>query len=252
MTKDLKYLIKIVKQAAKMVTDEFMINAKDENNDLITDFDIEIEKFLLNKLNSRYPDFKIISEEFNASEKETANYFTIDPIDGTINFAHGLSIWGIQVAMVKDYKTVASVLYFPKLNELYYADETGAYLNGGILDLNKVNYPSKPLIDQIYLDNENDFCEEFTKDIPSHLRARMFRKFYCAAASYCWIAKGGVGAFIFAKHLPWDYTPGMFLVERANGVTSTFEFNNKPYYIAAVNQKILDNVISAIKSTQKN
>lgn len=250
MTKDLKFLIKIVKQASKLVTDEFMVNAKDENNDLITDFDIEIEKFLIEKINKKYPDFKIISEEFNASEKETANYFTIDPIDGTINFAHGLPIWGIQVAMVKDCKTCAAVLYFPKLKEIYYADQTGAYCNGKLIDLSKIKYPSSPLIDQIYLEKEKEFCDEFTKDIPSNLRARVFRKIYCAAASYCWTASGNMGAFIFVKHLPWDYTPGMFLVERANGVTATFEYNNKPYYIAAVNKDILNNIINAIKNTQ--
>ena len=72
MTKDLKYLIKIVKQAAKMVTDEFMINAKDENNDLITDFDIEIEKFLLNKLNSRYPDLSLHPSLCGCLQKDTA------------------------------------------------------------------------------------------------------------------------------------------------------------------------------------
>ena len=50
------------------------------------------------------------------------------PIDGIINFAYNLPIWGIQVAMVKDCETIASVIYFPKLKELYCADETGAYL----------------------------------------------------------------------------------------------------------------------------
>lgn len=227
-----------------------MVNAKDENNDLITDFDSEIEKYLIKEINKKYPNFKIISEEFNTNEKETENYFTIDPIDGTINFAHNLPLWGIQVAMVKNFKTCVCVIYFPKLDELYYADETGSYLNGKLLDLSKVKYPSKPLIDQIYLENENEFCEDFTRDIPLSLRARMFRKLYCASAGFAWTAKGGIGAFIFVKHLPWDYTPGMFLVEKANGKTATFEFNNKNYYIGAVNKEILENVINSIKKTQ--
>ena len=180
MTKDLKFLIKIAKQASKLVTDSFMVNAKDENNDLITDFDLEIEKFLIQKLNKQYPDYKIISEEFNTNQKQTENYFTIDPIDGTINFANGLPLWGIQIAMVKNFKTCASVLYFPKINQLYYADESGAYFNGKLLDLSTTKTPSKPLIDQIYLDNEYDFYQEFTANIPSNLRARTVRKLYCA------------------------------------------------------------------------
>lgn len=250
MSNDLKYLIKIVKLASKLVTDDFMVNAKDENNDLITDFDLEIEKFLIKKLNKKYPDYKIISEEFNTHQKQTKNYFTIDPIDGTINFANGLPLWGIQIAMVKDFKTCASVLYFPKINQLYYADESGAYCNGKRLDLSTAKTPSKPLIDQIYLDNEHAFYEEFTANIPSNLRARTVRKLYCAALSFCWNAMGSMGAFVFVKDLPWDYTPGMFLVEKANGATEIFNHNNKPYFVSAINQKVLNDVIDAIKKTQ--
>lgn len=250
MTSDLKYLIKIVKQSAKLVTDDFIVKAKDENNDLITDFDIEIEKFLISKLQKKHPSFKIISEEFNTNEQRTSNYFTIDPVDGTINFAHNLPIWGIQVAMVKDYKTCASVIYFPKLNEIYYADETGAYCNGKLLDLSTTNYPSKPLIDQIYMQNEQSFCDEFTKDVPSNLKARMFRKFYCASASYCWTASGKLGAFIFVKNLPWDYTPGMYLVKQAKGAIKEFTHNSCTYYVASVNENILNDVVKSIIKTQ--
>lgn len=250
MTKDLKYLIKIVKKSSKLITDKFVINAKDKNNDLVTNFDIEIEKCLINNLKRKYPTFKIVSEEFNSNQTADLNYFTIDPIDGTINFAHGLPIWGIQVAMVKEGQTCASVLYFPKLNQIYYADKTGAYCNGKLLDLSKYNQTSKPLIDQIYLEKEQLFFEEFTKDIPNNLKARILRKFYCASASFCLTSIGAIGAFIFAKDLPWDYTPGLYLVERANGATIKFQHNNKTYYIAAVNNEILANVLNAIKKTQ--
>jgi len=250
MSNSLKYLIKIVKQASKLISDSFMVNAKDENNDLITDFDLEIEQFLIGKLKNKYPDYQIISEEFNTSQKQTQNYFTIDPIDGTINFANGLPLWGIQIAMVENFKTCASVLYFPKINQLYYADESGAYFNGKRLDLSKIKTPSKPLIDQIYLDNEYDFYQEFTSKIPSNLRARTVRKLYCAALSFCWNAMGSIGSFVFVKNLPWDYTPGMFLVEKANGATATFTYKNKPYFISAINQQLLKSVITAIKKTQ--
>lgn len=250
MNTHLKFLIKVVKKASKLITNNFIVNSKDENNDLITNFDLKIETFISQKLLKKYPTFKIIGEEFTSNQTQTANYFTIDPIDGTINFAHNLPLWGIQVAMVKDFKTCVSVLYFPKLNLMFYADETGAYCNGKLLDLSKTKFASKPLTDQIYLKNESDFYNELTKEIPSNLRARTIRKIYCASLSFCWVASGAIGAFIFAKNLPWDYMPGMFLVEKAHGVISQFEHNNQLYFIAAVNKEILNNVINAIKKTQ--
>lgn len=250
MSSELKYLIKIVKQASKLITDSFVVNAKDNNNDLVTSFDLEIEKFLIQKIKNKFPEYEVISEEFNTNQKQTKNFFTIDPIDGSINFANGLPLWGIQIAMVKDFKTCASVLYFPKINQLYYADETGAYCNGKRLDLSSTKTTSKPLIDQIYLDNEYEFYQEFTAKIPSDLKARTIRKLYCASLSFCWNATGAIGAFVFAKDLPWDHTPGMFLVEKANGATANFTYKNKPYFISAINKQVLNKVIKAIKKTQ--
>ncbi len=250
MNKDLKFLLKTVKKANKIVDEKFMVEAKDDNNDLITDFDLRVEKFIIEEIRKQYPDFEIISEEFNTNTKECENYFTIDPIDGTINFAYGIPLWGIQVAMVKDFKTCASVIYLPKINELYYADETGAYSNGKLLDLSKLKISKNSLIDQYYLDDEQAFINELTPNVPANLKARRFRKFYCACASYSWLASGKMGAVIFAKHLPWDYTPGMYLVKQAKGAIDTFKFNGKPYYIACANQQLLKQINDAIKRTQ--
>lgn len=152
--------------------------------------------------------------------------------------------------MVKNGKTSCSVLYFPKLKELYYADETGAYCNGKLLDLLHAKKFTTPIIDQIYLEKEHDFYNELNKNIDASLKSRTVRKIYCAALSYCWIARGSIGGFVFAKDLPWDYTPGTFLVEKANGAVKNFEHNNKTYFVAAVDKKVLNILTQTIKNTQ--
>ena len=78
---------------------------------LVTDLDWEIEQFLIGKIRESYPDFDIVSEEYNTNNEVTDNCFIIDPIDGTINFANKLPLWGIQIACIKDGKRVASVIY---------------------------------------------------------------------------------------------------------------------------------------------
>lgn len=249
MTDDLKFLIDIVKESSTLINKDFKIKAKDNNNDLITNLDTTIEKFLLNKINEKYPDFKIISEEFNKDTKKCENYFTIDPIDGTINFAHGLPLWGIQVAMVKNFETVASVIFLPELNNIFYADKTGAYKDGKILDLTKKEQ-STLLIDYIYLKNEQKFCDELTKNVPPELKGRTFRKFYCAAAVFSWVAEGKLSGYVFTSDKAWDYTPGMYLVKQAGGNIEELVFNNKTYWLAAHNKETLENLVSAIKSSQ--
>lgn len=140
MSDDLKFLIDVVKGASLLITDEFEINAKGEDGDLITNFDLEIEKYIIEKIKQNYPEFSIVSEEYNSEKELTDNCFTVDPIDGTINFANGLPLWGIQIACIRNKKTCAAVIYMPKINELYYADESGAYMNGKPIKVNSLNF----------------------------------------------------------------------------------------------------------------
>lgn len=249
MTKELEFLISIVKQASTMIDGHFKVKAKDKNNDLVTDLDTKIEKFLLKEINDKYPDFDVISEEFNKDNKKTENYFTIDPIDGTINFAHNLPLWGIQIAMVKNKKTVASVILLPEYDELFCADKTGAYKNGEKLDLTNAKQDSL-LIDYIYLKKEVEFCDELTKNVPPELKGRTFRKLYCAAAVFSWIADNKFSGYVFTSDKAWDYTPGMYIVKQANGKTKELNLNNKTYWLAAYNKETLDNLVCAIKNSQ--
>lgn len=97
MSNELKFLIDLVKGASLLINDEFEIKVKDENGDLVTNFDYEIEKYIMNIIKENYPNFSIISEEYNSKEGLTDNCFTIDPIDGTINFAHKVPLWEFKL-----------------------------------------------------------------------------------------------------------------------------------------------------------
>lgn len=128
MKTESQFLRDVVKKANNLSTQKFDTINKGGENDLVTNLDLEIERFLIDEIKKQYPNFDIVSEEFNTNNKITENCFVIDPIDGTINFANNLPLWGIQVACIKNGKTIASVISLPRINEFYYADETGAYL----------------------------------------------------------------------------------------------------------------------------
>lgn len=206
MTKDLKFLVKIVKQASKLITQNFQVKEKDDKGDLVTSLDLEIEKFLIAKIKKQYPNFDIVSEETNNQEKLSENCFTIDPIDGTINFANGLPLWGIQVALVKGGETCAAVIFLPELNELYCADQTGAYLN------KKPIHVSSKSPDRALYNANQDFRSE-----KENLRYR--REFYCSVIFFPWVASGRLGANIFSKKTKsWDVVPGIYIAKQAGAV----------------------------------
>jgi myo-inositol-1(or 4)-monophosphatase len=239
MTNDAKFLIKIVKKAAKIVTEEFETNAKGENGDLITNFDLAVETFLINRIKSKYPSYSIVSEEYNTLNDVTENCFVIDPIDGTINFAHGLPVWAIMVGKVTGGKTTAGVVYFPKLKELYWADETGAYLNKKKIHVN--NLPFKKC-----LYNNDKLATDKMNPRPDIV---LSRNFYCAGFALCSLASGRFGWCWSSQNL-WDVVAGNYIVEMAGGVV---KYVRNEYGVAANNQANLDIVLKdiAIKDSHK-
>ena len=230
MIKELKFLIDTVKEASKLITEEFEVKAKDDKGDLVTNFDYEVEQFIMNAIKKEYPDFNIVSEEFNTDEGLTDNCFTIDPIDGTINFSNNIPLWGIQVACVKNGKTVAAVIYLAKLDELYYADETGAYLNGNKIHVN--NLDGKNAIYVV------EGPGKFFVNVYQEKNSRNKRDFWSSAVDFAWTACGRISAVNFLSNTAWDYVPGQYIVKQAGGVI----YNDKNNHIAANNKKMLENM----------
>ena len=84
----LSFIIDIVKEASLLINDNFTINQKGKYDDLVTNLDTEVERFLISKIKEKYFNFDIVSEEYNSNNSVTDNCFVIDPIDGTINFSN--------------------------------------------------------------------------------------------------------------------------------------------------------------------
>ena len=121
----LEFLIETSKKAYEQIKDIKKEVSIKGSRDFLTNCDLLVEKYIIGEMRKKYPDVEIISEEFNFDKKKTKQFFVIDPIDGTINFASGLDMWGIQSAFIENEKIIASCLYFPKLNKLFTAQRGG-------------------------------------------------------------------------------------------------------------------------------
>lgn len=228
MRKEIDFLKEIVLKANNISYKAFKVNSKGAENDLITNLDLEIEQFLINEIKKEYPDFDIISEEYNTDNQITDNCFIIDPIDGTINFANNLPLWGIQIACVKNGKTIASVISLPRINEFYYADETGAYLNDRIIKVNEVSIKNT-----LYAIDGNN-------NLPCMQRMRKYssnrRNFGGVCVSMAFLASGRIHGAVFRSDKPWDYEPGLFLCKMAGASVCS----KNGFHAAAMNQEFLD------------
>lgn len=228
MSKDLEFLIKIVKEANIISEEHFEVKPKGNESDLVTNLDYKIEKYLIDRIKENYPDFYIVSEEYNTDNKVTDNCFIIDPIDGTINFANNVPLWAIQVAMKRNGQTVASVISMPRVNEFYYADETGAYLNDEKININEV-----PIKNALYVIDGNNVLEELIKMSKYSTNRRTFGG---VCVSMAFLAAGRIHGAVFRSDKPWDYEPGLFICKMAGAKIK----NVSGFHAAAMNQEFLD------------
>lgn len=209
MAEELEFLIEIVKEAEKISKEKWTVQAKGDGADLVTNLDGKIENFLIGKIKEKYPHFDIVSEEGNYDKQVTDNCFIIDPIDGTVNFANHIPFWAIQVACRKNGNPVASVIDMPDLNEFYYADENGAFLNGRKIHVNEV--PLKNTLYTLNGGNVIDCLSRMRKHSPGA------RALGCVAMSMAYVASGRIHGAVFRNDKPWDYEPGLYLVQMAGG-----------------------------------
>lgn len=225
---EIDFLKRIINEANEISKKRFKVYAKGGENDLVTNLDLEIEKYLINEIKENYPDFDIVSEEFNTNGIVTDNCFIIDPIDGTINFANNIPLWGIQAACRKNGKTIASVISIPRIDEFYYADESGAYLNDEQISINEV-----PIKNAVYAIDGNN-------NLPCMQRMRKYssnrRNFGGVCISMAFLASGRIHGAVFRSDKPWDYEPGLFICKMAGAKIKSID----GFHAAAMNQEFLD------------
>ncbi len=213
------YITKVVMQASKIIKHGIknkMVMDKG-SDDLVTNLDLDVEKYILEKMNQKFVGYSVVSEDFNPDGKLSDNCFTIDPIDGTINFANGLGHWCIQVALIRGGKNIVSVMYFPVEKELYTATlGGGAYLNGKPIHVNS-NEPSKVLYNFVVSKSATFEATELLKDITKNV-SRHERVMGSQSSAFAQVACGRLGGFIFGAYSRWDIEPGRLLIEEAGAV----------------------------------
>ncbi len=255
-------LKKIVIEAGKIIKDNFY-SAKDVKFkgeiDLVTKFDIEIEKFLYKKLKDIYPEFVIIGEEesYDTQLTNAPNRIYIDPIDGTTNFVHSIPFVAVCVGIIKDNKLFEGAIYNPILDEFFYAKKgEGAFLNEKKIYVSKENKLERSLVVTGFPYNIRQ--DEFTfnwniETVKKVLKNTLaFRRLGSAAIDLCYVARGSYEIFYEMGLKPWDVAAGILIVEEAGGKVTNEkgkEFDlHEDKIIVATNSKLHDKFLKLINN----
>ncbi len=235
---NLNIMIKASEKASKVLIRDFgeiekLQVSKKGPADFVTNSDIKSEKIIIEELKKARPNYSIISEE-NGSEinQDKNNTWIIDPIDGTINFLHGIPHFAISIALKTNDEIVSGLIFDPIKNEIFYAEKNnGAFFNNSRIRVSKKNNIKDCLFGTGgKLKNEIDL---------------LYRKSGCAALDMAYVASGRYDGYFQDNLNLWDIAAGIILVEEAGGVLNKIDLSiiKKIKIIASstdINSKLLE------------
>ena len=245
-----KELIKIIKDAGKILKKGFYTDKNisfKAKKDLVTQFDVAVEKYLKKKFSKKFKEFNIIAEESDNANIEFNNSIIIDPIDGTTNFVNGVPHTAISVGVYKNKKPYLAVVYNPILDELYTAKiGKGAYLNGKKLKVSSEDTFQKALLATGFPytsgSDENDLNDVVKKIKDVLPLCQDLRRLGSASIDLCYVARGTFEGYYEMNLKPWDVSAGVLILTEAGGQVSNINgdeyklFEDK--YLVASNRKI--------------
>ena len=216
---NLNIMIKASERASKILIRDFgeiekLQVSKKGPADFVTNSDLKVEKILIEELKKARPNYSIISEE-NGFEKnkDKKNTWIIDPIDGTINFLHGIPHFAISIALKCENEIISGLIFDPIKNEMFFAEkESGAYFNNQRIRVSKKN--------------ELDDCLFVTGGNIKNEPDLSYRKSGCAALDMAYVAAGRYDGYFQHNLNIWDIAAGIILVKEAGGILNEINVSN--------------------------
>ena len=221
--------------------------------DLVTRVDLEVERMCRETIAARFPTHAVQAEELDDGPAlaDASHVWVFDPVDGTVNYAHGLPMCCSCLSLEVEGRPVVSAVYDPARRELFTAERgVGAWLNGVPLRVSD----AATLVDAM-------LCTGFPYDVHQTFdevvglfgafvsRARAVRRLGSAALDLCYVAAGRLDGFWEQRLNPWDLSAASLVVEEAGGQLSRFDgspFDTGCGEIVASNPKLHGHLLSVI------
>ncbi len=196
--------------------------------ELVTQADIKVDEFLHAQILKRFPEHQIISEESSPNWQVTDKpVWVIDPIDGTVNYAHQHQQSAVSIAFYDEGKTQVAVVYNPFTDELFSAiKEEGAWLNQMPISCSGATDLRRALVATGF-----PYHKESTKELMQRLllvleRCADIRRLGSAALDMCWVACNRLDAYYETVSL-WDCAAARLIAKEAGARVGSFDANNQ-------------------------
>ncbi len=185
--------------------------------DLVTEIDHRSETFLLGEIARQFPGHHVISEEVGEVAGDCDHLWYIDPIDGTVNYAHKIPLFTVSIAYQELGQVTLGVVYEPMRDECFSAQRgKGAWLNG-----KRIQVSAQTSLDQSLLvtgfpydirTNPQNNLDNYTR---FSLRSQAVRRLGSAALDLCYVAAGRADGFWEIRIKAYDIAAGGLIAEEA-------------------------------------
>lgn len=230
----------------------FKVGHKEGVNNLVTEVDKLSEDRIIEVIRASYPSHTIISEEVGELIQPSEYQWIIDPIDGTVNFAHGIPLCCVSIGLMHQGKLILGAVYNPMMNELFVAEKgKGATLNGERIQVSSKSDFSKACLvtgfPYKWPEAEEHPIKVFERFV---LEGLPIRRLGSAALDLCWVACGRFDGFWEYNLNEWDVAAGYLIVQEAGGRITDFdglEYNVFEKQTLATNGLIHEQMLKIIR-----
>ena len=216
---NLNIMIKACEKASKVLIRDFgeiekLQVSKKGPKDFVTNSDLKAEKIIIEELKKGRPNYSFISEENGVeNNKDTNNTWIIDPIDGTVNFLHGIPHFAISIALRSKDEIVSGLIFDPIKNEMFYAEkDNGSYFNN-----HRVKVSKKNDINDCLFGTGGQFKNDI--NLPYRISGS-------AALDLAYVASGRYDGYFQSKLNLWDVAAGIILIKEAGGVINEIDLTS--------------------------
>jgi myo-inositol-1(or 4)-monophosphatase len=211
--------------------------------DLVTEIDRQSEDYLLGEIRKNFPDHHILAEESGGSRGGEDQWY-IDPLDGTVNYAHNIPIFSVSIAFASNGTMGLAAVYDPMRDEMFSAERgKGAHLNGRLLRVSgAVELQKSLLVTGFPYDAWDSKFGNFDNFVKLSKLSQGVRRLGSAALDLCYVAAGRFDGFWELALNSWDVAAGGLICEEAGArVTNVYgddDYISLPQSVVATTPEI--------------
>ena len=200
--------------------------------DLVTEMDHQSEAFLLGEIQRLFPDGHILTEETGSIQGSDDSLWYIDPLDGTVNYAHQIPIFAVSIAFASRGVLELGAVYDPSRDEMFSAARgLGARLNGRAIRPSAADDLQRSLLVTGFpYDAWNTAHDNFANFVRLAKLTQGVRRLGSAALDACYVAAGRFDGFWELSLKPWDVAAAGLIAQEAGAVVT--DVNGKPDFLA--------------------